>query len=95
MLGSINKIGTTAIQNTFSNATDNYIWVQTQGYLTDSPSAEANFTFSVSLTTIYAGINISTSFSNVVSRNGTERPIISVNHTDITSGVYGVGYENL
>jgi hypothetical protein len=79
------------MQNTFSNTTDNFIFVRATGYLTDSPLAEQNYAFSIGLTATYGGSNLSQSFSNVVSRNGTERPIMLVNHTDITSGVYGLG----
>ncbi len=89
------KIGTSVIQNTFSNTTDNFIFVQATGYLTDSPSAESNDVFKLGLTATYGGINISNTFLNVVWRNGTEKPIMSVNHTDITSGVYGIGLENI
>ncbi|CAF0916171.1 unnamed protein product [Rotaria sp. Silwood1] len=90
-LGVVTNTGTSAMLNTFSNTTDNFIIVQANGYLTDSPLAEENSTFSMVLTAIYGGINVSNSFSNVVSRNGTERPIMFVNHTDITSGIYGIG----
>ena len=79
--------------NTFSNTTDNFIVVQGTGYLTDSPSAEENNAFQVVLSTSYGGVNVSAAFANVVSRNGTERPIILVNRMDITSGSYGMGYE--
>ena len=78
--------------NTFSSTTDNFIFVQATGYLTDSPSAEQNNFFQVALTASYGGINVSTSYSNVVSRNGTEKPVMFVNHTDITTGIYGIGY---
>ncbi|CAF3641121.1 unnamed protein product, partial [Rotaria sp. Silwood2] len=77
---------TSAMLNTFSNITDNFIVVQANGYLTDSPLAEENSTFSVVLTAIYGGINVSNSFLNVVSRNGTEQPIMFINHTYITIG---------
>lgn len=78
--------------NTFSNTTDNFIFVKATGYLTDSPSAEQNNNFNVVLTTNYGGIISSNSYSNFVSRNGTERPVMFVNHTDITNGTYGIGY---
>lgn len=77
--------------NNFSNTTDNFIVVQATGYLTDSPSAEENNAFQVALSALYGGINVSAAFASVVSRNGTERPIILINRTDITSGSYGVG----
>lgn len=77
--------------NTFPNATDNFIIVEATGYLTDSPSAEQNNAFQVVLSASYAGANMSTTFVNVVSRNGTERPVMTVNRTDITSGSYGIG----
>lgn len=79
--------------NTFSNTTDNFIVVQATGYLTDSPSAEENNAFQVALRASFGGINVSAVYANVVARNGTERPIILVNRTDIISGSYGVGYE--
>lgn len=44
--------------------------------------------------TDYGGINNSNSFSSYVSRNGTEKPVMFINHTDITSGTYGIGYKN-
>ncbi len=84
-------IGSSVILNTFSNTTDNFIVVQATGYLTDSPSAEANNFFKLVLTTNYGGINNSNSFTDVVSRNGTEKPVMFINHTDITSGTYGIG----
>jgi hypothetical protein len=59
--------------------------------LTDSPSAEANYSFSIGLNATYGGITVSQSYSDVVQRNGTEKPVMLVNHTDITSGVYGIG----
>ncbi|CAF2512453.1 unnamed protein product [Rotaria sp. Silwood2] len=90
-LGVVTNTGTSAMLNTFSNITDNFIVVQANGYLTDSPLAEENSTFSVVLTAIYGGINVSNSFLSVVSRNGTEQPIMFINHTDITSGSYGIG----
>ena len=80
--------------NNFSNATDNYIYVQATGYLTDSPSAEQNNFFQVMLTANYGGSTVTASYSDVVVRNGTEQPVMLVNHTDITSGTYGIGYED-
>jgi hypothetical protein len=77
--------------NTFSNTTDNFISIQAIGYLTDSPTAEQNTGFNVVLTANYGGHNLTTSYSDVVSRNGTEKPVMFVNHTDITSGIYGIG----
>jgi hypothetical protein len=53
--------------------------------------AEQNYAFNVVLQATFGGINISNSFSSVVVRNGTEEPVMFVNHTDITSGVYGLG----
>ena len=91
----MNSIGTSVIQNIYSNTTDNFIWVQAFGYLTDSPLADENATFSVALTAIYGKVNSSSSFTNVVLRNGTEKPVMFVNHTDITSGAYGIGYEQI
>ncbi|CAF4750824.1 unnamed protein product, partial [Rotaria magnacalcarata] len=79
------------MQNSSSNATDNSIFVQATGYLTDSPLAEANFTFHIALTATYGTTNSSNSCSDVVLRNGTEQPIMFVNRTDITSGNYGIG----
>ncbi|CAF3632430.1 unnamed protein product [Rotaria sordida] len=90
-LGVVTNTGTSAMKNIFSNTTDNFIFIQANGYLTDSPLAEENFAFNVVLTAIYGGINVSNSFSNVVTRDGTEQPIMFVNHTDITSGIYGIG----
>jgi hypothetical protein len=43
--------------------------------------------------TSYGGINNSNSFLNYVLRNGTEKPVMFINHTDITSGTYGIGYK--
>lgn len=77
--------------NNFSIATDNFIDVQATGYLTDSPAAEENTGFDVILKATFGGNNISTSFQNIVSRNGTEQPIMYVNRTDLTSGPYGIG----
>lgn len=79
------------MQNSFSNTTDNSILVQATGYLTDNPSAEQGFTFNVGLTAIFGTTNSSNLYSDVVVRNGTERPVMFVNHTDITSGSYGIG----
>lgn len=79
------------ILNNFVNTTDNFIVVEATGYLTDSPSAEENNAFQVVLSASYSGANVSTAFASVVSRNGTERPVILVNRTDITSGSYGMG----
>ena len=31
------------------------------------------------------------SYTDVVYRDGTEHPVMFVNHTDITSGIYGIG----
>ncbi len=59
--------------------------------MTDSPLAETNYAFSIGLTATYGAITVSQSYSDVVQRNGTEKPVILVNHTDITSGVYGIG----
>ena len=81
------------MKQTFSNATDNFILVQATGYLTDSPSAEQNVPFSLMLTATYGGNNVSTAYSNVVARNGSEQPLMLVSHTDITSGLYMMGYE--
>jgi hypothetical protein len=78
----------------FSNATDNYIYVQATGYLTDCPSAEQNNFFQVMLTANYGASTLTASYSDVVTRNGTEQPVMLVNHTDITSGTYGIGYED-
>ncbi len=78
--------------NNFSNTTDNFIYVQATGYLTDSPSAEQNNFFKVMLSATYGGTSVSASYSDVVSRNGTEQPVMLINHTDITSGSYGIGY---
>jgi hypothetical protein len=61
------------------------------GYLTDCPAAEQNNSFKLVLTANYGGITVSNSFSDVVVRNGTEQPVIDVNHTDITTGPYGIG----
>ncbi|CAF2076674.1 unnamed protein product [Rotaria magnacalcarata] len=90
-LGVVTNTGTSIMQNSSSNATDNSIFVQATGYLTDSPLAEANFTFHIALTATYGTTNSSNSCSDVVLRNGTEQPIMFVNRTDITSGNYGIG----
>ncbi|CAF4036975.1 unnamed protein product [Adineta steineri] len=90
-LGVITNTGVSLIQNNFSNLTDNFIYVQATGYLTDCPAAEQNTTFTVGLNAMYAGNNISKTYSQVVARNGTEKPVMLVNHTDITSGNYGMG----
>ena len=84
--------GISTIISNFSNATDNFIAVRATGYLTDNPSAETNFAFTVGLTATFVGLNITQTYSNVVSRNGTERPIMIVNRTDLTSGTYLMGY---
>ncbi|CAF0926773.1 unnamed protein product [Adineta steineri] len=90
-LGVITNTGVSLMQNNFSNLTDNFIYVQATGYLTDCPAAEQNTTFTVGLNAMYAGHNISKTYSQVVARNGTEKPVMLVNHTDITSGNYGMG----
>ena len=74
-----------------SNATDNFIYLQATGYLTDSPLAEENFGFDFVLMANYGSMNISTSYSHQVVRNGTERPVMYINHTDLSSGNYGSG----
>ncbi|CAF3743558.1 unnamed protein product [Rotaria socialis] len=90
-LGVVTNTGTSILQNSSSSATDNYIFVQAIGYLTDSPLAEANFSFNIALTATYGAMNSSNSFSDIVLRNGTEEPIMFINRTDITSGTYGIG----
>ncbi|UJR30625.1 hypothetical protein I4U23_018150 [Adineta vaga] len=90
-LGVVTNTGISTIQSNFSNATDNFIVVRAMGYLTDSPAAEENYVFSVSLTATYAGSNRTQAYSHAVSRNGTELPVMIVNRTDLTSGTYGIG----
>lgn len=79
------------MQQTSSNASDNTIFIQATGYLTDSPAAENNFPFTVSLTCFFGSANVSASYNHVVRRNGTEKPMMFLNHTDLTSGPYGPG----
>jgi hypothetical protein len=74
-----------------SNATDNYIFVEATGYLTDSPPAEDNFAFSLNLIALVGNNNVSTSYTHIVTRNGTEKPMMFISHTDLTSGSYGLG----
>lgn len=74
-----------------SNTSDNSIVFRASGYLTDSPLAENNFPFALTSTIFFGSNNLSTSYSNIVIRNGTEKPVMILNHTDLTSGPYGLG----
>ena len=90
-LGVVTNTGTSAMLNNFSNLTDNFITIQATGYLTDSPAAEDNTGFDVILKVTYGGVNMLNSIQDIVSRNGTEQPIMYVNRTDLTSGPYAIG----
>lgn len=84
--------GLSATQGNFSNLTDNFIVVQALGYLTDSPTADTNNSFTMRLLATFAGRNASQSYAHAVMRNGTEKPDMIVTYTQLTSGPYAPGY---
>lgn len=85
------RLGSSFMQGNSSNTSDNSISFRATGYLTDSPLAENNYPFAFTSTIFFGLNNMSASYSHVVSRNGTEKPVMIFNHTDLTSGPYGLG----
>lgn len=81
------------ITGNYSNSTDNYIFFEATAYLTDCPDAENNVRFSLQAFVNFGQASTVANYMSQVIRNGSEKPIMFMNRTDLTSGVYGPGLE--
>lgn len=81
------------ITGNYSNSTDNYIFFEATAYLTDCPGAENNVRFSLQAFVNFGQASTVANYMSQVVRNGSEKPIMFMNRTDLTSGVYGPGLE--